>query len=46
MIAHSCGAAHARDLKRWHVRIVQEDGTSAPLDELLERMRPKAPARS
>ena len=43
MIAHSCGAAHARDLKRFHVRIVQEDGTSAPLDELLERMRPKAP---
>lgn len=43
MIAHSCGAAHARDLKRFHVRIVQEDGTSLPLDELLENMRPKAP---
>lgn len=43
MIAHSCGAAHARDLKRFHVRIVQEDGTSAPLDELLEKIRPKAP---
>ena len=43
MIAHSCGAAHARNLKRFHVRIVQEDGSSAPLDELLERMRPKAP---
>ena len=46
MIAHSCGTAHARDLIRWHVGIVQEDGASAPLDELLERMRPKAPLRS
>ena len=43
MIAHSCGAAHARGLKRFHVRIVQEDGTSVPLDELLARRRPKAP---
>lgn len=43
-IAHSCGAAHARDLKPFHVRIVQEDGSSLPLEELLERCRPKAPA--
>ena len=43
MIAHSCGAAHARNLKRFHVRIVQEDGTSVPLDELLARRRPMAP---
>lgn len=43
MIAHSCGAAHARDLRRFHVRIVQGNGTSAPLNELLEQMRPKAP---
>jgi len=43
MIAHSCGAAHARGLKRFHVRIVQEDGTSLPLDELLALKRPKAP---
>ena len=40
MIAHSCGAAHARDLKRFHVRIVQPDGTSAPLDEICQRMAP------
>ncbi|MHA7871881.1 MAG: FMN-binding glutamate synthase family protein [Hyphococcus sp.] len=46
MIAHSCGAAHARNLKRFHVRIQQEDGTSIPLDELLERRRPMAPAGS
>ena len=43
MIAHSCGAAHARDLKPFHVRIVQDDGTSIPLDELCERARPLAP---
>ncbi|MEO1135717.1 MAG: FMN-binding glutamate synthase family protein [Pseudomonadota bacterium] len=43
MIAHSCGAAHARNLKRFHVRIQQEDGTSVPLDELLARRRPMAP---
>ena len=43
MIAHSCGAAHARDLKPFHVRIVQDDGSSAPLDELCARMRPLAP---
>mgnify|MGYP001438213981 CR=1 FL=1 len=43
MIAHSCGAAHARNLRRFHVRIQQADGTSVPLDELLERRRPKAP---
>lgn len=40
MIAHSCGAAHARALKRFHVRIVQPDGTSAPLDEICNRMAP------
>ncbi|MEO0398575.1 MAG: FMN-binding glutamate synthase family protein [Pseudomonadota bacterium] len=38
MIAHSCGAAHARDLKRYHVRIVQSDGLSIPLDILCNRM--------
>lgn len=43
MIAHSCGAPHARALKRFHVRIVQEDGTSMPLDEILARKRPLRP---
>jgi len=43
MIAHSCGAAHARNLKRFHVRIQQGDGTSVPLDELLTHHRPIAP---
>lgn len=44
MIAHSCGAAHARDLKRKDVRIVQPDGSSLPLDEICDRMRPTAKA--
>ena len=44
MIAHSCGAPHARKLKRFHVRIQQDDGTSVPLDELTARRRPMAPA--
>ncbi len=44
MIAHSCGAAHARNLKLFHVRIQQEDGGSIPLDELLDRHRPMTPA--
>lgn len=43
MIAHSCGAPHARGLRRMHVRIQQADGTSVPLDQLLARNRPLAP---
>ncbi|NOX81633.1 MAG: FMN-binding glutamate synthase family protein [Alphaproteobacteria bacterium] len=43
MIAHSCGAAHARNLKPHHVRMVRDDGTSTPLDVLLARSRPLAP---
>lgn len=34
LIAHSCGAHHARALKRFHVRIVQYNGLSVPLNEL------------
>ena len=33
-IAHSCGVAHPRALKRFHCRIVQSSGRSVPLDEL------------
>lgn len=33
-IAHSCGVAEPRGLRRYHCRIVQEDGRSIPLDEL------------
>src|SRR5438477_7240821 len=34
MIAHSCGVAHPRLLKREHCRIVQADGANAALDLL------------
>ncbi|MCH9765516.1 MAG: FMN-binding glutamate synthase family protein, partial [Alphaproteobacteria bacterium] len=34
LIAHSCGAHHARALKRFHVRVVQSNGLSVPLNEL------------
>ena len=34
VIAHSCGVRHPRALRRYHVRIVQHNGRSAPLDEL------------
>lgn len=34
MIAHSCGVAHARDLRREHVRLVQDTGRSVPMDQL------------
>ncbi|MDX1509068.1 MAG: FMN-binding glutamate synthase family protein, partial [Woeseiaceae bacterium] len=34
VIAHSCGVREPRGLRRYHCRIVQEDGKSVPLDEL------------
>jgi glutamate synthase domain-containing protein 2 len=34
VIAHSCGAAEPRRLKRMHCRIVQANGFSVPLNEL------------
>ena len=34
IIAHSCGVDNPRSLKRCHVRIVQQDGASLPLDDL------------
>jgi len=34
VIAHSCGVAHPRALKRYHCRIVQGTGKSVPFDEL------------
>lgn len=33
-IAHSCGVREPRRLKRYHCRIVQDNGQSVPLDEL------------
>ncbi len=40
LIAHSCGAKHSRALKRFHVRIVQSNGASLPLDELFPDQTP------
>jgi len=34
IIAHSCGVPEPRGLRRFHCRIVQENGRSIPLDEL------------
>jgi hypothetical protein len=34
VIAHSCGVPEPRKLRRYHCRVVQEDGRSVPLDEL------------
>jgi len=34
LIAHSCGVAHVRDLKRCHCRIVQDTGVATPFEEI------------
>ena len=34
IIAHSCGVREPRELKRFHARIVGNNGLSIPLDEL------------
>jgi len=34
IIAHSCGVREPRGLKRFHCRVVQENGRSVPLNEL------------
>ena len=40
VIAHSCGVPEPRRLKRFHCRIVQDDGKSVPLDELYPDQEP------
>lgn len=34
VIAHSCGVLEPRGLRRFHCRVVQDDGRSVPLDQL------------
>ena len=34
IIAHSCGVSEPRRLKRFHCRVVQQNGRSVPLDEI------------
>lgn len=33
VIAHACGVREPRQLRRYHCRIVQDDGRSRPLEE-------------
>jgi glutamate synthase domain-containing protein 2 len=50
VISHSCGVGRPRLLKRKHVRIMQSDGTSVPMDErypykdILPEYQPKTAA--
>ena len=43
IIAHSCGVREPRQLKRFHCRVVQDDGRSVPLNELYPEVRPEEP---
>jgi glutamate synthase domain-containing protein 2 len=38
IIAHSCGVREPRELKRFHARVVTDNGLSIPLDELHPEM--------
>ena len=42
-IAHSVGVAEPRQMRRRHVRIVQNDGTSVPLNRILPSHDPARP---
>ena len=44
MIAHSCGVAHPRLLRREHCRVVQANGQTAALNMLYPYPKAKAPA--
>ncbi|MGI9462636.1 MAG: FMN-binding glutamate synthase family protein [Aestuariivirgaceae bacterium] len=46
VIAHSCGVRHPRALKRFHVRIVQHNGRSVPLDELYPPVEAPKPVKT
>jgi glutamate synthase domain-containing protein 2 len=41
IIAHSCGVPEPRGLRRFHCRVVREDGRSIPLDELYPEVQSK-----
>ena len=40
VIAHSCGVSEPRGLRRFHCRVVQNNGVSRPLDELYPEPEP------
>lgn len=39
IIAHSCGVSEPRGLRRYHCRIMQDDGRSIPMNELYPEIR-------
>ena len=41
IIAHSCGVTEPRKLRRFHCRIVQDDGRSVPLNEIYPDVEPR-----
>ncbi len=41
IIAHACGVPEPRRLKRYHVRIVQDNGRSEPMDVLYPAQQPR-----
>ena len=43
-IAHSCGVHEPRELRRFHARLVTQDGRSKPLDEVYGRFQVRAEA--
>jgi glutamate synthase domain-containing protein 2 len=44
IIAHSCGVREPRQLKRFHCRVVQDDGRSIPLNEIYPDVVPEKAA--
>ncbi|MDA9983311.1 FMN-binding glutamate synthase family protein [Gammaproteobacteria bacterium] len=44
IITHSCGVHEPRQLKRFHVRVVMDNGKSIPLDELWPDVKPRQAA--
>ncbi|MDH3981176.1 MAG: hypothetical protein OEU91_11765 [Gammaproteobacteria bacterium] len=43
IIAHSCGVKEPRELKRFHARVVGNNGLSVPLSELHPDVIPEIP---
>jgi glutamate synthase domain-containing protein 2 len=44
IVAHSCGVREPRGLRRYHCRVVTNDGRSVPLDELYPYREPETEA--
>jgi glutamate synthase domain-containing protein 2 len=46
VIAHSCGVTEPRGLRRYHCRVMQDNGRSLPLDELFPEAVPQKKANA